>query len=145
MNTSPTTDDLLAGVRKLCAALPEVTEGLTHDAPTWFVRGRRSFAKFIDPECHRFDESYVALWAAAPPGRHELVAADPSRFFVPPFGGYDWVGMRLDTEQGGPDWDEVREIIADAYRQVAPTPLSPDWILTRALGRTRLRHHPRFE
>lgn len=92
MNTSSATDDLLAGVREQCAALPEVTEALTRGAPTWFVRGRRSFVKFIDPEDHRFDELHVAFRAAAPPGaRHESVAADPDRFFVPPFGGYDWV------------------------------------------------------
>lgn len=124
MTASHRTEDLLAGMRQLCEALPEVSEGLTHGAPTWFVRGRRSFAKFIDPECHRLDESHIAFWAAAPPGaRHELVAVDSRRFFLPSFGGYDWVGMRLDTEQGGPDWDEVREIITDAYRQAAPNSL----------------------
>ena len=48
----PATADLLAGVRRLCLALPEVTEGLTHGGETWFVR-RRSFAKFVDPEKHR--------------------------------------------------------------------------------------------
>lgn len=70
-------------------ALPEVTEGRTHGAPTWFVR-RRSFAKFIDPAEHRFAERHVVFWAAAPPGaRQELVAADPEQFFAPPFGGYD--------------------------------------------------------
>lgn len=105
-----------------CLALPEVTEGLTHGAPTWFVRGRRSFAKFIDPEDHpRLDEPHVAFWAAAPPGaRLELMAADPDRFFHPPFGGVDWVGMRLDLDRRGPDWDEVREVLSDAYRHVAP-------------------------
>lgn len=124
MNTSPTTDDLLAGLRKVCAALPEVTEGLTHGAPTWFVRGRRSFAKFVDPEGRRLDEPHVGFWAAAPPGAlQELTAADPGRFYVPRFGGRDWVGMRLDVEPDGPDWDEVREIVGDAYRMVAPKSL----------------------
>jgi hypothetical protein len=67
-------------VRRLCLALPEVTEGLTHGGETWFVR-RRSFAKFVDPEKHRLDERHVAFWAAAPPGaRNELVAEDPQRF-----------------------------------------------------------------
>jgi len=109
--------DLLAGVRRLCLAMPEVTEGMTHGAETWFVR-RRSFAKFVDPEKHRVDEQHVAFWAAAPPGaRRELVAEDPRRFFVPRFGGYDWIGMRLDQCV---DWLEVREILVDAYRQVAP-------------------------
>jgi hypothetical protein len=53
---------------------------------------------------------------AAPPGaRHELVAADPARFFA----GRDWVGMRLDLEPAGPDWTEVRDILSDGYRQLA--------------------------
>ncbi len=111
--------DHLARVRALCLALPAVTEAPTHGAPTWFVNGRRSFAKFVDPAAHRLDEPSVAVWAAAPPGaRHELVAADPERFFEPPFGGSAWVGMRLDG--GEPDWAEVREILEDGYRQVAP-------------------------
>jgi hypothetical protein len=118
-------EDLLAGVRERCLALPGVTEGLTHDAPTWFVRGRRSFAKFVDPENHpRLGEQHVAFWAAAPLGaRQELVAADPARFFLPRFGGRDWVGMRLDVDPAGPDWDEVGEVLTDAYRQVAPKAL----------------------
>lgn len=117
----PTTEDLLAGLRERCMALPEVTEASTHGAPTWFVRGRRSFAKFIDPEQHRFDERHVAFWSAAPPGaRRELATADPRHFFEPPFGGYDWVGMRLDVDPQGPDWDEVREIVTDGYRRIAP-------------------------
>ncbi|MHC1560793.1 MmcQ/YjbR family DNA-binding protein [Actinomycetospora sp. C-140] len=114
---------LLDGVRGVCAALPEVGERPTHGAPTWFVR-RRSFAKFVDPKEHRFDEPHVALWAAAPPGaRQELVAADPEQFFPPPFGGRDWIALRLDLRPDGPDWAEVREVLTDAYREVAPQTL----------------------
>jgi hypothetical protein len=116
----PATADLLDSVRRLCLALPEVTEGLTHGGETWFVR-RRSFAKFVDPAKHRLDERHVALWAAAPPGaRNELIAEDSRRFFVPRFGGYDWVGVRLDLQPDEPDWQEVAEILTDGYRQVAP-------------------------
>jgi hypothetical protein len=57
---SPVTEDLLAGVRRLCLTLPEVTEGPVHGGETWFVR-RRSFAKFVDPEKHRLDERHVAF------------------------------------------------------------------------------------
>lgn len=116
---------LLDGVRRCCVALPEVTEGLTHGAPTWFVRGRRSFAKFIDPRDHPpLTDSHIAFWAAAPPGaRQELVAAAPDRFFAPRFGGADWLGMRLDLTPTGPDWDEVSEILIDAYRETAPKTL----------------------
>jgi hypothetical protein len=28
--------------------------------------------------------------------------------------------MRLDVPASGPDWQEIAEIVADAYRQVAP-------------------------
>jgi hypothetical protein len=123
------TVDLLAGVRRLCMALPEVSEGLTHGGETWFVR-RRSFAKFVDPEKHRLDEQHVAFWAAAPPGaRNELIAEDPVRFFVPRFGGYDWVGMRLDVQPGEPDLREAGEILTDAYRQVSrPIPSSDNTV-----------------
>ncbi len=118
--TADDAEALLAEVRRYCMELPEVTEGPTHGAPTWFVR-RRSFAKFVDPEQHHLEEPHVALWAAAPPGaRLELTAAEPSWYFPPRFGGRDWIGIRLDLGPGGPDGDEVREIIADAYRQVAP-------------------------
>ena len=30
-------------MRAICLALPEVTERLSHGAPTWFVRGKSSF------------------------------------------------------------------------------------------------------
>ena len=36
-------DDLLAHLRQICMGLPEVTERPSHGAPTWFVRGKKSF------------------------------------------------------------------------------------------------------
>ena len=105
--------DPLPRLRALCLALPEVTERLSHGEPTWFVR--RSFATYAD---HHHDDR-LAFWCAAPPSaQEELVAADPARFFVPPYvGGRGWVGVRLDRD---PDWVEIAEIVRDAYRQVAP-------------------------
>lgn len=115
-------DDLLAGVRQRCLALPEVTERLSHGSPTWFVRGKRSFVMFVGRH-HR--DPHIAFWAAAPAGaQHEMVAAEPARFFVPPYvGPSGWLGMRLDAEPDGLDWEEVREVITDAYRHVAPKTL----------------------
>src|ERR1019366_7153103 len=37
---SPVTADLAGRVQTICLALPEVTERLSHGAPTWFVRGK---------------------------------------------------------------------------------------------------------
>ncbi len=103
-------------VRALCLALPEVTEKVSHGEPTWFVR--RVFVSFAD---HHHDDR-VAFWCAAPPGAQEaLVAERPDRFFRPPYvGGRGWLGVSLDVEQ---EWEEIAEIVADAYRVIAPKKL----------------------
>ena len=70
---------------------------------------------------HHHDDR-LAFWCAAPPGaQEELVAAEPDRFFRPPYvGGRGWLGVWLDVD---PDWDEIAEIVLDAYRQIAPKKL----------------------
>jgi hypothetical protein len=110
-------DLLVERLRAVCLALPEVTEKVSHGSPSWFVR--KMFVSWVGR--HHGDE-HLALWAAAPEGAQaEMVAAEPVRFFVPPYVGHrGWVGMRLDVEPGGPDWDEVREVVTDAYRLIAP-------------------------
>ena len=104
----------LERLRALCMALPEVTEKVSHGEPTWFVR--KSFVTFAD---HHHDDR-LAFWCAAPPGaQEELVAADPGRFFRPPYvGGRGWLGVYLDVPDV--DWTEIEEIVTDAYREVAP-------------------------
>jgi hypothetical protein len=104
----------LLQVREICLALPEVTEKLSHGAPTWFA-GKKTFVMFLDD--HHGD-GRLALWVAAPPGvQHDMVEQEPERFFVPPYvGPRGWLGVRLDRS---PDWDEVADIVEDAYRVVA--------------------------
>jgi hypothetical protein len=103
-------------VRGLCLALPETTERLSHGAPTFFIRDKRTFVTFMDD--HHGD-GRLAIWCAAPPGvAPTLVAEEPGRFFVPPYvGGRGWLGVRLDVDV---DWAEVAGIVEDAYRLVAP-------------------------
>ena len=51
------------------------------------------------------------------------MGSDPQRFFRPPYvGGRGWLGVYLDVP--GVDWDEIAEIVADAYREVAPKRLT---------------------
>jgi len=108
----------LERLRGLCLALPEVTERLSHGEPTWFVRGKKTFVTYAD----RHHDDRVAFWCAAPPGAQaELVAAAPERYFVPPYvGGRGWLGVRLDVPV---DWDELAEVVLDAYREIAPARL----------------------
>ena len=109
----------LGEVRRICLALPEVSERLSHGSPTWFVRGKKTFVMFLDD--HHGD-GRLAIWCAAPPGvQEQLVEQEPARFFRPPYVGHrGWLGVQLDVE---PDWAEMAEICADAYRQVAPKTL----------------------
>jgi hypothetical protein len=109
----------LQQLRKICMALPEVTERLSHGEPTWFVRDKKTF---VTMDTNHHDSGHVAIWCAAPPGvQAQLVDEEPERFFVPPYvGGRGWLGVRVDTRV---DWDEVAAIIEDAYRCIAPAKL----------------------
>jgi hypothetical protein len=107
--------DPLEPLRKLCLALPEVTERLSHGEPTWFVREKKTFVMYAN---HHHDDR-LGFWCAAPPGVQEaLVGAEPGRFFRPPYVGHrGWLGVYLDVPV---DWAEIGEIVDDAYRVVAP-------------------------
>lgn len=106
-------------LRALCLALPEATERVSHGEPAWFVRRAPQFASLAD---HHHDDR-LAFWAAAPAGaQQDWVERDPQRYFRPPYvGTRGWVGVYLDV---GVDWDEVADIVEDAYRTVAPRTLT---------------------
>jgi hypothetical protein len=110
-------------MRRICLAFPEVTERLSHGAPTWFVRGRSVFVTLMVDGHH--DNEFPHFWCAAPGGaQEELVASGQDRFFRPPYvGGRGWLGVRLD---GDVDWTEVAELCEDAYRVIAPKRLVAD-------------------
>jgi hypothetical protein len=109
-------------VRAACLALPEVAERLSNGAPAFFVGGSKTFVMFLD---NHHGDGQVAIWCAAPLGvQEELVAEKPTQFFRPPYVGHrGWLGVRVDA---GPDWDEITEIIQDAYRTVASKTLVAD-------------------
>lgn len=112
-------DAALAKVRAICTAFSEVSERPSHGAPTWFVRDKTFVTGWFNGH---HDLEFPHLWCAAPAGaQQELIAADPERFFRPPYVGHrGWVGVRLD---GRPDWAEIAEVCREAYRAVAPARL----------------------
>jgi hypothetical protein len=109
--------DPLRRLRVICLTFPEVTERLSHTAPSWYVRDKKIFVTLWADGHH--DHHFPHLWCAAPPGvQHEVVQTEPDRFFRPPYvGGRGWIGVRLD---GAVDWEEIAEVCRDAYRTVAP-------------------------
>jgi len=107
--------EVVAALRRICLALPEVVERQFggHTAPAFRVR---------DKLFCTLREDGTALTCKAGPGEQALlVAADPGRFFVPPYVGHKgWVGVRLDRPV---DWDEIAELAEESYRLIAPRAL----------------------
>jgi hypothetical protein len=108
--------DALNRLREICMAFPEVTERLSHGSPTWFIRDKTVFVTSMEDGHHQ--NQFPHLWCAAAPGvQAELIAANPDRFFRPPYVGHrGWLGVRTD---GDVDWTEIAELCEDAYRAVA--------------------------
>jgi hypothetical protein len=108
----------LAAVRRACQGLPEVSERLSHGAPTFFIRGKVTFVMFMHD--HHGD-AQLAIWCAAPAGvQAEMVETEPERFFRPPYVGHrGWLGVLL----AGLEQDELDAIVREAYRTVAPKTL----------------------
>jgi predicted DNA-binding protein (MmcQ/YjbR family) len=111
--------DPLPRLRSLCLSLPETTERPSHGEPTWFIRDKKTFVSYAN----RHHDDRVGFWCAAPPGAQDaLMGSDPSHFFRPPYVGHrGWLGVYLDVPV---DWDHIGEIVADAYRTVAPKSLA---------------------
>jgi hypothetical protein len=111
--------DPLLRLRRICTALPEVEERTSHGEPAWFIEGKKQFVTFAQ---HHHDDR-VAFWCAAPEeSQRILVEAQPEWFFVPPYvGGRGWVGVYLDRDT---DWDDIEEMVSDAYVTVAPPRLA---------------------
>src|ERR687893_1847332 len=83
-----------------------------------FVRDKKVFVSYAD---HHHDDR-LSFWCHAPAGAQQaLVEADPQRFFRPPYvGGRGWIGVYLDVERDEAFWQDVAELVEDAYRMVAP-------------------------
>jgi hypothetical protein len=113
----------LARVRKICLALPETSERLSHGAPSFFVREKTCFVNYMD---NHHEDRRLALWCACPHGMREgLIKARPEHYFVPPYVGvHGWIGVRLDR---GLDWDDVERVVRDAWITVAPKKLVAAW------------------
>jgi hypothetical protein len=104
-------------VRRLCLALPEATEKLSHGEPTFFVR-KKVFAMFAG---NHHNDGRIAVWLPAPVGLQEqLIAAEPEKFFRPPYVGVrGWIGIQLDRCAD----DELASHLRQAWLLIAPKKL----------------------
>jgi hypothetical protein len=76
------------------------------------------FATWASSATH-YGQGRDAVWCKGSPGDQDVrVRRQPDRFFVPPYVGVSgWIGVWVD---GDVDWDDVREILQDAWRLTAP-------------------------
>jgi hypothetical protein len=107
----------LGRVRRICAAMPECTEKLSHGEPTFFVR-KKVFAMYSN---NHHDDGHIAVLIPAPPGLQAmLINTSPEIYYSPPYVGVrGWVGIELDRI----DDEELASHIREAWRLIAPKKL----------------------
>src|SRR5262252_6490965 len=109
--SSPSDAATVERLRKICLALPDANERISHGEPTWFAGKGKSFA-MVDN--HHHGSAHLSVWLPQPPDIQEsLIDSDSARFFRPPYvGPRGWVGVVLDTK---PEWDMVEQLVREAY------------------------------
>jgi hypothetical protein len=110
-------EEQIERVRRICLALPEAAERLSHGEPTFFV-GKRVFCMFAN---NHHGDGHIAVWLPAPPGMQEvLIESAPEAYYRPPYvGGRGWVGIELARIDDG----DLTFHIRDAWRLIAPKKL----------------------
>ncbi|MFE5812047.1 MmcQ/YjbR family DNA-binding protein [Streptomyces sp. NPDC056479] len=100
-------------VRRIALSLPDTTEKIAWSMPTFRVAGKM-FATL--PE----EETSIAV-RCPKEERDELVLAEPDKFWIADHEAqFAWVRARLAALDGE---EELRDILADSWRQAAPTRL----------------------
>jgi hypothetical protein len=118
-------EDIVERVRKLCLALPEVTVRVDHSltrarstARSFDIR-RRSFCLLVAVE-KPAGEPVPLLVLRADPDEREALLSIGHPFFAPR-AGPGRIGVRLNDDT---DWEEIRELVTESYRVLAPKKLT---------------------
>jgi hypothetical protein len=103
-------------LRAVCLALPQTTEVEAWGAPTFRVG--KLFAMYASPSSHH-SGGRPAVWIYSVSMEQDLVIRSrPEKYFKPAYvGAYGWIGAWLDQN---PLWDEIAELLRDAWRRRAP-------------------------
>jgi hypothetical protein len=106
----------LDDVRELALSLPRTTEAVVRDRVKFRV-GPIVYIAFSR------DETQMGF-AFPKEERDALVASEPDKFLMPKTSDlrYNWVEVRLEAI----DYDEMRELVLDAWRMVVPKRVAVD-------------------
>ena len=118
-------EDIFKRVSTLCLALPEVTVRVdaslttTRSTAHSFDIRRRSFCLLVAREGPTGKPVPLLVLRAGPDEREALLSI--GRPFFAPRAGRDRIGVLL---TGDPDWEEIRELVTESYRVLAPKKLT---------------------
>jgi hypothetical protein len=125
-------------VGRICLSLPEVELGVSWgDRPTYlvprggkgrgFVLHRRPHRTAVDPATGRMYDDLLVIRTPTEADKRALVADERLPFFtIDHFDGYNAVLVQ-ESRLGEIDVEELREVIEDAWRAVAPRRLVKDF------------------
>ena len=111
-------EDIVERIRALCLALPEVTVRVDGWAQSFDVR-RRSFCLLVAREGRAGQPVPLLVLRADPDEREALLSI--GRPFFAPRAGPGRIGVLL---TGKTDWEEIRELVTESYRVLAPKKLT---------------------
>jgi predicted DNA-binding protein (MmcQ/YjbR family) len=104
------TDAALARIRKICLSLPDTKETMTWGKPHFRV-GEKIFAGYGEENGKRAVGFKLEM-------AHANLAVQVPGFSRAPYVGHKgWVSLETDSVK---DWEEVREMILESYRLIAP-------------------------
>lgn len=119
-------EGIVKRVRTLCLALPEVTVRVDYSrtrtrstAQSFDIR-QRSFCLLVAMESSTGTSVPLLVLRVDPDERGALLSIGHP-FFVPRRARPDRIGVWLSDD---PDWEEVRELVTESYRVLAPKKLS---------------------
>ena len=118
-------EDILERVRTLCLALPEVTVRVdgsltrTRSTAHSFDIRRRSFCLLVAREGPAGKPVPLLVLRADSYEREALLSI--GRPFFTPRAGRDRIGVLLTDDT---DWEEIRELVTESYRILAPKKLT---------------------
>lgn len=108
-------------MRRICLALPEATETMTWGQPHFRVRGK-IFAGFGD------HGGTFTLGFKLEREHADAAVQDPRFTRAPYVGAHGWISMDV---KGVRDWAEVRALVRESYRLIAPKRL---WAVAQGTG-----------
>ena len=106
-------EKLVERVRRVCLALPETWEKISHGEPTFFVK-KKVFAMC---SINHHNDGHVAVVIPAAIGIQEmLIKKSPKKFYRPPYVGVrGWVGIEVARVSD----KELAQHIEEAWRLIA--------------------------